>query len=133
VGRESLPNLPPEIETPTPMSPHDKPLEHLRSSHWPKVRAEYLEQHPTCEVCGATEKLNVHHILPFHLHPQLELDPDNLITLCEDEAYVNCHLFVGHLANFRGYNPDVVKDAAEWNAKLKANQERIHETAEKEK
>ena len=110
----------------------NKPLEHTRSGHWPTVRKHHLEAHPACEVCGHSgEKVNVHHKLPFHLHPQLELDPSNLITLCEDEGFVNCHLFVGHLGNFHGYNPDVETDAVEWKDKLLANKARIHETAEK--
>ena len=110
----------------------DKPLDSMRSGHWPKVRAAHLALHPACEVCGDTKRVNVHHKLPFHLHPELELDPENLITLCEDEHFVNCHLFVGHLGNFRGYNPDVVNDAEEWREKLLANKARIHETAEME-
>lgn len=107
-----------------------KPMEEKRSTHWPKVRGEHLAQHPACEVCGhAGEKVNVHHILPFHLHPDLELDPNNLITLCEDEHFVNCHLFLGHLGNFKGWNPAVTTDAAEFHQKLIENKARIAESA----
>jgi hypothetical protein len=108
---------------------HPKPDDEKRSSHWPAVRAAHLKDHPGCAVCGDTKHVNVHHIHPFHLHPQLELDPENLITLCEDEHYVNCHLFIGHLGNFHGYNPAVIADAAEWRKKMLDNQARIHETA----
>ena len=31
----------------------------------------------------AKKKLNVHHVKPFHLYPQLELDENNLITVEE--------------------------------------------------
>src|SRR5512135_3581631 len=79
-----------------------------RSNKWPKVRAAHLAKHPACEVCGGNEKLEVHHKRPFHLHPDLELDPKNLITLCESKhGGVNCHLFVGHLGNFKSFNADV--------------------------
>lgn len=63
----------------------EKPFENRRSPHWSTVRKAHLEKHPACEVCGATAKLEVHHKLPFHLHPALELEGSNLITLCEDE------------------------------------------------
>jgi hypothetical protein len=109
---------------------NSKPLEEKRSGQWPRVRAEHLAAHPACEVCGHTgEKINVHHILPFHLHPERELDPKNLITLCEDENFVNCHLFIGHLGNFHGWNPAVRIDAALWHKNLIANKARIAETA----
>jgi hypothetical protein len=50
--------------------------------------------------------LNVHHVLPFHLKPELELDPSNLITLCSS-LDKNCHLDIGHGDNFRAYNASV--------------------------
>lgn len=96
------------------------PLGTARSPHWAAVRAKHLEAHPNCAVCGGKDKLQVHHKRPFHLHPELELDPDNLITLCEVKRDgVNCHLFVGHLGNYRSYNPDVAADADIWAAKIK--------------
>lgn len=113
------------------IDPHVKPHEESRSSHWPAVRKAHLEKHPACEVCGHSgERVNVHHIRPFHLHPELELEPTNLITLCEDEHFVNCHLFIGHLGNFSGWNPGVVMDAALFKHKLKENVARIRETKE---
>jgi hypothetical protein len=72
-------------------------------------------------VCGGSEKLEVHHKQPFHLQPEFELDPDNLITLCEaNKGGVNCHLFVGHLGSFKSFNPNVMADAAAWLQKLKS-------------
>jgi hypothetical protein len=77
-----------------------------RSSKWPAVRNAYIKAHPTCAACGrkATE---VHHILPFHDHPELELDPDNLIALCDRD-----HLLLGHLDSWLSWNPNVRTDAA---------------------
>lgn len=83
-----------------------------RSPHWPAVRALHLKNHPICEVCGGTTKLEVHHIKPFHLHPELELDPRNLISLCEGNKAICCHLAIGHLGNYKLLNEDVVKTAA---------------------
>ena len=81
-----------------------------RSDKWPAVEHAHLKQFPTCASCGSTTKLNVHHKYPFHLHPELELDPTNLITLCMDPA-TECHIKVGHGDNFKAYNPDVEPDA----------------------
>lgn len=84
------------------------PLSSKRSKEWPGVRRFYLDNHPMCEVCGGNEKLEVHHIKPFHLFPELELDYDNLITLCESKKYgINCHLFIGHRGNYRNINYDI--------------------------
>ena len=95
------------------------PLSSKRSSHWPAVRRQHLELHPACAMCGGTEKLEVHHIRPFHLHPELELDPSNLVTLCEaNHGGANCHLLFGHLGNFRSFNVDVIADSARWNDKI---------------
>lgn len=59
-------------------------------------------------------------IHPFHLHPELELDPTNFITLCENgDKNINCHLIFGHFGSFKdGYNEGVVEDAKSWNEKL---------------
>lgn len=91
-----------------------------RSSDWRKIRKEHLKKHPCCAVCGSSKKLNVHHILPYHICPDMELDPENLVTLCEGGKYkgLNCHLLIGHLCSYRKTNPSVKSDVAEWNAKL---------------
>ena len=72
-------------------------------------------------MCGGKVKLEVHHKKPFHIHPELELDPTNFITLCEaDKGGVNCHLLFGHLGNFKSLNDTVETDAAQWNTKIKS-------------
>lgn len=91
-----------------------------RSSKWTSVRRNFLKKHPQCAVCGSTQNLNVHHIKPYHQHPELELEENNLITLCENyKKGVHCHLFVGHLGDYRKINPTCVEDAQFWNSKLK--------------
>jgi 5-methylcytosine-specific restriction enzyme A len=82
-----------------------------RSSKWPTVEKHFKETHPTCAACGSKNRLNVHHCKPFHLDPALELDPNNLITLCMDTK--ECHLHIGHGGSFKQYCPDVRKYAAE--------------------
>jgi len=91
-----------------------------RSPKWAGVRKAFLKDHPVCEVCEGKVKLNVHHIKPYHLHPELELEPSNLITLCECSSHgINCHLLIGHLGNFKNVNPNSVEDSKIWNGKLK--------------
>ena len=61
--------------------------------------------------CGGEEKLEVHHIAPFHRWPELELAPGNLITLCEKPGR-DCHFTWGHFHNWKLWNPVVRQDAA---------------------
>ena len=79
-----------------------------RSHKWPAVQRLHLKFEPKCACCGSTKKLNVHHKKPFHLFPELELDLNNLITLCMDKE---CHLKIGHGGNFKDYNPNIDEDA----------------------
>ena len=88
-----------------------KPV-HLRSSKWSGVRKNFLKDNPTCCACGGIDKLEVHHKQPFHLHPELELDPTNLITLCESDT--KCHLQLGHLGDWHKFNPSVERDVKKY-------------------
>jgi 5-methylcytosine-specific restriction enzyme A len=92
--------------------------EHPRSPHWPSVRRAHLLREPACAVCGATDDAQVHHVQPFHLHPERELDPANFITLCE-RAGSNHHLLFGHLLDWHSWNPRVREDAAAWAEKIR--------------
>lgn len=91
-----------------------------RSSKWPKVRAAHLKLNPACAACGTRSKLEVHHLVPFHLDPTRELDPTNLLTLCESSSH-NCHLIWGHLLDWKGCNPAAAADSASYLAKLSAS------------
>jgi 5-methylcytosine-specific restriction endonuclease McrA len=91
-----------------------------RSPKWAKVRKDFLKLNPTCAVCGGSLKLEVHHIKVFHLFPELELEPNNLITLCENgKMGVNCHLSFGHLGSYKSYNETIKSDAKKWNGRFK--------------
>ena len=99
-----------------------------RSPHWPTVEHAFRKDHPVCAACGSSENLNVHHMKPFHLFPQLELEPTNLITLCMDPK-MECHIKLGHGGNFKAYNPNVQEDVAT----VHANVQLLNETAIKSK
>ena len=95
------------------------PSENKRSPKWDKIRKAHLAQFPLCAVCGGTDSLEVHHIKPFHLHPELELEDSNLITLCESKKNgVTCHLFIGHLGSYKSFNENAREDAKAWANKL---------------
>ena len=76
-----------------------------RSPKWPKVRRAYFKDHPRCEICGRKFNRQVHHIIPFHIRPDLELDPDNLITLCGRH-----HFWWGHFEDWKNWNPEIIND-----------------------
>ena len=94
-----------------------------RSPKWGSVERAFLKVKPWCEACGPAKKLlrgvQVHHVIPFHFvillgRPELELDPRNLIGLCETEKGLglpNHHLLLGHLDDFQTSNPHVRQDA----------------------
>lgn len=82
-----------------------------RSGKWPTIEKHFREAHPTCAACGSKDNLNIHHIIPFHIDRSLELDFNNLITLCMGKK--ECHLRLGHAGSFKSYNLYIVRDAAE--------------------
>lgn len=83
-----------------------------RSPHWSRLRDVFLRQHPSCAACGLRKGLQVHHKRPYHLHPELELDTTNLVTLCMTVRR-QCHLDLGHGGDYGCWNPEVEADAAE--------------------
>ena len=113
------------IPPPIPLEPIDQQLESIdgmtyegpRSSEWVQVRTDFVRKHPRCEACGTMANLNVHHVVPFHQRPDLELVEDNLITLCREH-----HFRIGHDPDGKGpmkpswllSNPNVRSDAAAW-------------------
>lgn len=85
-----------------------------RSRGWSKVRREHLKANPTCAACGSKRLLQVHHIVPFHEQPELELEPSNLISLC---GFKDCHINIGHGGSFKHYCLDVREICADTLAK----------------
>ena len=90
-----------------------------RSPRWAAFERKFLVG-KVCIVCGGRRRLRGHHILPFHLYPQHELDEDNVAPICEGNPSINCHLVLGHLGDFRSWNPTVRADAAAWAARMRS-------------
>ncbi|HZF20865.1 MAG TPA: hypothetical protein VEZ43_00175 [Dongiaceae bacterium] len=89
-----------------------------RSHQWPRTRKTWLLVHNSCAACGTIKKLEVHHLRPVHLAPELELDPSNFLTLCETAD--NCHHTFGHLRDWKAYNPSAITDSAQFLRELQA-------------
>lgn len=60
----------------------------FRSSYaWKKKRREITALYNgKCALCGSADNIQVHHIIPIAILPELKLENDNLILLCS-----NCH------------------------------------------
>ena len=84
----------------------------MRSPKWPAARKQWLSVCPTCAACGSKASVEVHHVKPFHEHPELELDPNNFITLCDGPN--SCHRTWGHFYVWSKSNPTVRQDVACW-------------------
>ncbi|MEI7509758.1 MAG: HNH endonuclease signature motif containing protein [Flavobacterium sp.] len=85
-----------------------------RSTQWKKIRDKLVKEQPFCSACGSGKKLQVHHIEPFHVNPDKELDTSNMIVLC-----VNCHFVFGHLMDYSSWNIDVAADSTVYLDKVK--------------
>lgn len=88
-----------------------------RSSGWSRTRKNHIKSNPTCYACGRKNGLEVHHIQDFSSIPELELEPSNLITLCDKGT--KCHFSFGHLGNWKSINPEVKKDSTWFLNKVK--------------
>lgn len=89
-----------------------------RHPKWASLAKRFLRG-KCCAVCGGTDKVVPHHIVPVHIDPTKELDEGNLIPLCEGRSTLNCHLWAGHLADWKSWNETVVADAAYFSAKIR--------------
>lgn len=67
-----------------------------------KALLAHRKAHPVCEATGSTKRLEVHHLLPVSVRPDLADAASNLITL-ERKA----HLVVGHAGNYKNYVSNV--------------------------
>ena len=89
----------------------DRTFGALRSSQWKIVRRINIKDY--CELCevkgGLLRPLELHHVKPYHLFPELELEPSNFITVCRP-----CHLRYAHLSSFHSYCLDIKELAREW-------------------
>lgn len=77
-----------------------------RSGSWRTIRNKHIQKNPHCAICGSKQNLTVHHIKSFNENPELELVPENLITLCENKN-LNCHFVFGHKMKWNNINRNI--------------------------
>lgn len=64
-----------------------------RSSEWAKCRILILKRdNYTCQICETSPARVIHHLNSVIVFPEMSLDPDNLITVC-DECHKNWHQY----------------------------------------
>ena len=95
-----------------------KPMHGQRSPQWPALREAHLLKEPVCQACGRDHDLQVHHVKPVHVFPALELEPGNLITLCEPMGG-GCHFFLGHYYSWRSWNKNIRRVAVVMRRKIR--------------
>ena len=101
------------------------PVEQLVQRHraWAEIAKDFLRLFPKCAVCGTTDGVVPHHILPVHFPggKDVELEWSNLMTLCPRD-----HLLFGHLGDWKAANPDVRLDAAWMREKMRGRKYADH-------
>lgn len=85
-----------------------------RSPQWDEVEQAFLARNNfQCAMCSITGRglVQVHHIAPFHYisspniqRGDLELNPQNLVPLCQGPGTNDHHELVGHLGDFQFFN-----------------------------
>ena len=78
----------------------DRTFGQARSPGWRKLQQEFIKENPFC-FCGKKTKV-IHHFIPFHLKPELELVKSNLRALCKKH-----HLEYAHLGSFHSFNDEL--------------------------
>jgi len=83
-----------------------------RHPQWRKESGLWLRG-KVCAASGSTRNVRAHHLIPFHVRPDLEMDCDNWLALSDDGwGGINYHILIGHGGDFTDYNPHAVGDAA---------------------
>lgn len=87
-----------------------------RASDWSTWRKQHIKDY--CELClkkgSILSPLELHHVKKFSDFPELEKDPDNVVTGCR-----TCHLKFYHLGSFLSANKYIKEDIKTWQLKIK--------------
>ena len=68
-----------------------------RNKAWAELSRKLRTETPYCQKCGSVSHLQVHHLLPRKLYPELLLEEWNLVVLCP-----RCHTFCRESAHKDG-------------------------------
>lgn len=91
----------------------DKCKASIRGSEWREARSNHLLVEAFCQCCGRNNNLEVHHVIPWHIKPELRYESSNLITLCRE-----CHFRFAHHSNWSDCNPSIREDCARFNQRF---------------
>jgi len=72
-----------------------------------------------CVVCGGKKRVQAHHMLPFHLWPQLAMEERLWLPVCRGNPQLDCHCAIGHAGILEGINIFVLEFAGMF-AKVRA-------------
>lgn len=72
-----------------------------RAKGWRRFREANIENY--CRYCDSFVLLELHHIIPFNVAPEKELDKDNVVTLCRW-----CHFKLGHFCDWWSWNENIL-------------------------
>lgn len=81
-----------------------------RDPRFPARERDFLRRHPACVGCGRPAT-TAHHVIPFHVRPDLEMDEGNWAAVEKD-----CHYVIGHQRNWRKWNDRFWETVAELRA-----------------
>lgn len=70
-----------------------------------------------CSWCHRKKNLSRHHVVPQSADSELINDYSNIIVLCHD-----CHFILGHRANYKYFNPDVVEIVNTYTNNIKSSE-----------
>ena len=79
----------------------------FRSKGWKVLKDDFIASNDKCYICGSRSNLEVHHIKDVSNFPDLELDENNLMTLCDGSDRfegLSCHRIFGHFGCWRRTN-----------------------------
>ena len=79
-----------------------------RSSGWSTLSRRIIAEVGECEATGSKKNLEAHHIIPFHLRPDLELVRSNIIVL---NKWI--HFFLAHFGYYGSWNENI-REHAKW-------------------
>ncbi len=84
--------------------------DYLRTEHWETKKLEALERsHHKCQICGGTERLEVHHNTYENKGNE---KPEDLIVLCKKCHKIN-HKNIVHKGNISEFMSDIFEDLEE--------------------
>lgn len=74
---------------------------------WKNYKRIYTHRHHplVCAACGDYRRVELHHIVPVSVSPELMCIDTNIVPLCHTH-----HFIIGHLSNWNNYNPHVLAD-----------------------